>query len=449
MPDPRPDDYPSLGRAWTMAVILFLAGVVSAVDRGVLNMVVDPVRHALMISDVQIGLLQGLTFGLFYATIGVPLGLVVDRANRKLLLAAAVFIWSLATIAGGLAPTFGAMALSRVVMGIAEATLGPCALSLISDMFPLHRRGAPLSVHMLGSAIASGVGAMLVGFILTQAALGSFAAVPALAGLAPWRLAFILVGTTGLIVVLLLLSQREPPRRGVRIEGAGRFDVGATARYFAQNWRVFLPFYGAFAVMSIGSWACMSWTPTLLMRHFHLAPKGVGQLLGATSIFVGAAGALIGGQLVDRLAHRWGRLGKLKFLAFTPWLALPASMAVFAPSPVVAVGLLALVTGVMPMSTTAVLTALSEMAPSNMRGVSVTLLGVASSFIGLTVGPLLVGAATEHVFHDPAKVGYSLLIVAAPALVLASAVYLLAVNGLKRSLDGGSTLAAVMAAKDH
>ncbi len=447
MRDMRPDGYPPLARAWTMVIILFLAGVVSAVDRGVLNMVVDPVRRDLAISDVQIGLLQGLAFGLFYATLGLPLGLVVDRANRSRLLAGAIFVWSLATIMSGLASNFGWMVGTRVVMGVAEATLGPCALSLISDLFPAHKRGFPLSVHMLGSAIAGGVGVMLVGFILTQAPLGTFNLIPALAYLPPWRLAFVLVGSMGMISAVLLLSQREPARRGLLAEAVGGLDVRATIRYFAQNRAVFLPFYGAFSLMSVASWACMAWTATFLMRHFGLTPSGVGKLLGSTSIFAGVAGALIGGQIVDLRAHRWGQLGKLKMLAAAPLVGLPASLAVFAPSSGLAVGMLVLMTFMFPMATTAVLTALSEMTPNNMRGVSVSLLGVASSFVGVSTGPLLVAAATEHIFHNPASVGLSILLVAAPALLLSSVGYLFTLSAMRRGLAGGGSLAAVMAAK--
>ncbi|MEP0642742.1 MFS transporter, partial [Parasphingorhabdus sp.] len=99
--------WPRTGTAWWMVSLLFLAGIFSVIDRAILNIVVDPVRLDLGITDVQIGLLQGLAFGVFYAFMGLPMGLLADRTSRKRLLVAGITIWSLATIASGYATSFG------------------------------------------------------------------------------------------------------------------------------------------------------------------------------------------------------------------------------------------------------------------------------------------------------------------------------------------------------
>jgi MFS family permease len=113
--------------------IFFFASVISVIDRGILNLVVDPVRQDLMISEVQISLLQGFSFGLFYAIVGLPLGMSADRLSRRWLLIVGIAVWSFATILGGLAPNFGWMFVSRILVGLGEATLAPCAVSIISD----------------------------------------------------------------------------------------------------------------------------------------------------------------------------------------------------------------------------------------------------------------------------------------------------------------------------
>ena len=100
--------------------------------------------------DVHIALLQGLAFGIFYATVGLPLGLLADRISRRTLVTIGVLVWSLATIGGGFAASFGALFTSRLLVGLGEAALGPAAVSLIADLFPPDRRGRPLSVFLAG-----------------------------------------------------------------------------------------------------------------------------------------------------------------------------------------------------------------------------------------------------------------------------------------------------------
>ncbi|MCW1401814.1 MFS transporter [Novosphingobium sp. MW5] len=151
-------DWPSPRKAWGFVALLFLAGLFSVIDRAVLNVVVDPVRHDLGIGDQQIGLLQGLAFGLFYAFMGLPMGLLADRKSRRNLVILGIGLWSMATIASGLAQSFGQIFTARLLVGLGEAALSPAAISLIADLFPPARRGRPLSVFMLGQSLANGTG---------------------------------------------------------------------------------------------------------------------------------------------------------------------------------------------------------------------------------------------------------------------------------------------------
>ncbi|MEP6174417.1 MAG: MFS transporter, partial [Parasphingorhabdus sp.] len=170
--------WPRTGTAWWMVSLLFLAGIFSVIDRAILNIVVDPVRLDLGITDVQIGLLQGLAFGVFYAFMGLPMGLLADRTSRKRLLVAGITIWSLATIASGYATSFGELFAARLMVGLGEAALGPCAISLIADMFPPEKRGRPISVYMMGQGLANGIAISVTGIIISVAIAGGFAAVP-------------------------------------------------------------------------------------------------------------------------------------------------------------------------------------------------------------------------------------------------------------------------------
>ncbi len=179
--------WPSPARAWWLITLLFLAGIVSIIDRSVLNIVVDPVRHDLGIGDEQIGLLQGLAFGLFYAFMGIPMGLLADRISRRNLIAGGIALWSCATMVSGLAQSFGQLFAARLLVGLGEAALAPAAISLIADLFAPEKRGRPLSVYMMGQGLANGIAITLTALILASAAGGALGALPALDGLAPWR----------------------------------------------------------------------------------------------------------------------------------------------------------------------------------------------------------------------------------------------------------------------
>ncbi len=437
--------YPRVASAWGLVAIFFLASVVSTIDRGILNLVVDPVRRDLMISDVQISLLQGLSFGLFYATVGVPLGLVADRVQRRWLITAGVTVWSLATIMGGLAPNFGWMFVSRLLVGLGEATLGPCAVSMISDMFPPTRRGRPIGIYLMGQAISGGLAVMLVGFVLSQASRGLFDAFPGAHGAAPWRVAFVTAGCLGFIVIALFLTQREPVRLGVVLGASRGFAVKKTATYLVANRAVFIPFFLGFALSALAVYGMAAWTAVMLMRQYGLNAGAVGRELGLASLAAGIVGTLLAGYLVDLMARRHVKTAKLAMLTLLPLCALPAVFATFAPNAPAAVAALSIMTCVYPMIGTSMVSAAQEMVPNNMRGVMISLFGLTNTVIGATCGPLLIAAATEHVFKDPRLVGRSISLVAVPALLAASGLYLTGWLALRRALRSGTGLARVMA----
>ncbi len=437
--------YPPAAKAWRLVAIFFLASIVSTIDRGILNLVVDPVRRDLMISDVQISLLQGLSFGLFYATVGVPLGLVADRVQRRWLITAGVTVWSLATIMGGLAPNFGWMFVSRLLVGLGEATLGPCAVSMISDMFPPTRRGRPLGVYLMGQAISGGLAVMLVSFVLSEASIGLFNVFPGAHGAPPWRVAFVTAGCLGFIVIALFLTQREPVRLGVVLGASRGLAVRETASYLMADWAFFIPFFLGFALSAVAVYGMAAWNAVMLMRQFGLTPGAIGRELGLASLGAGIGGTLLAGYLVDLMAKRDVRTAKLAMLTFLPLCALPAVFATFTPNAPIAVFALSIMTFVYPMIGTSMVAAAQEMVPNNMRGVTISLFGVTNTVIGATCGPLLIAAATEHVFKDPRLVGRSITLVAVPALVAASGLFLIGWLALRRALRHGTGLARVMA----
>ncbi|ATW03379.1 MFS transporter [Sphingorhabdus sp. YGSMI21] len=427
--------WPRPASAWWMVSLLFLAGIFSVIDRAILNIVVDPVRLDLGISDVQIGLLQGLAFGVFYAFMGLPMGLLADRTSRKRLLVAGIAIWSIATIASGYATNFGELFAARLMVGLGEAALGPCAISLIADMFPPEKRGRPISIYMMGQGLANGIAISVTGLIIAVAVAGGFAAMPLIGDLAPWRTTFVICGAVGLLVALGLATTREPARQALTAVTPAKAALPgvAEAQFFWRNRGVFLPLYFAFAIVFLVAYGAGSWAPAMLMRGFGASPAFLGAWLGPFSIGFAAIGPLLGGYLLDRSMKSGKVMTRFRILSLTPLLAVPSALAVMVDNVYVATLLVASSAAVFSVVGTVMFATLQAIVPPQMRGSSISLTLILNTLIGAACGPLLIATVTEHVLGDAAQVGWSIAIVAIPSLLIGSALYAIAWQGMIRA----------------
>jgi MFS family permease len=417
-----------------MVALLFLAGIFSVIDRGVLAIVVDPVRQDIGIGDERIALLQGLAFGLFYALMGMPMGLLADRTSRKRLVAAGIALWSVATIGSGLAQGFGSLFAARLMVGLGEAALGPCAISLIADLFPADRRGRPISLYMMGQGLANGLAITLTGLVLTHAAQGAFAGIPLLDALAPWRIAFVLFGAGGIgVAAAIALLTQEPERKGAAIPASAKGVAGAAElRWLWANRSVTLPLYLGFAICFTAAYGAGAWTPSLLLRGYGVSPAFLGAWLGPFAMAFSATGPLLGGWLLDR-AMRQGRDGaRFAILRLAPLCAIPSGLAVLAGDPRLAAILIASSNAVFACVGTVMFATLQTLVPSNMRGSAISLTLVLNTLLGATLGPLLVATLTERVFGDPTRVGWSIAMVVVPSVIGASLLYALASRNMAR-----------------
>lgn len=426
-----PKPWPRPATAWWMVALLFTAGICSVIDRAILNMVVDPVRHDLAIGDGAIGLLQGLAFGLFYAFMGVPMGLAADRVSRRNLLTGGIALWSLATIGSGLAASFGELFAARLLVGLGEAALGPSAISLIADLFPPERRGRPISIYMMGQALAQGLGIAFTGLILSSAARGAFAAWPLLAGLAPWRTVFVISGTLGLVVVVAMLTTREPARRGAMQMGQAP-RIKESAAWFWDNKAMLAPLYLGFAVCFVAAYGGAAWQPSMLMRSFGVTPQFVGAWLGPLSMLFSAIGPLVGGWLVDRSMKAGKPLFRFTLLSVVPLLALPSTLAVLAGDARLAAFIVATGNAIYAVCGTLMFATLQSIVPDRMRGTSIALTLVMNTLLGATCGPVLVAAVANDLLGDPAKVGWAIALVAGPAVLLGAGLFALGRRAMLR-----------------
>jgi MFS family permease len=409
----RTDTARELRLAWYVASVLMVCNTFSFIDRQVLGLLVTPIKLELGISDTQMGLLQGLAFGLFYTMLGIPMGRIVDSGNRRNLVAGGVFLWSLMTAACAGARSFGTLFLARMGVGIGEATLSPSAMSLLSDYFPKERLATALSVFSMGIFFGSGLALILGGLII--GAVGS------------WRLTFLLVGLPGLAVALLALTITEPPRRDLLLNKSGqptRLGLADVARQVKVRWQSVAGICFGFACQAMCNYAQQAWLPTYFVRVRGWSLPQAGVTLGLLSLVTGLLGAYLGGRLADRWQRRGVPEGPLRVgvLATTcAGVAFPLALA--APTIEVQLVLLAAAFLFLAMPIGSAYAALQLILPNQVRGQIGAVQVFTLNLFGLILGPALPALLNDYFFRDGQMIGWSLAITVGTASLLSAILF--------------------------
>jgi MFS family permease len=405
------------------------AYILSYVDRQVLSIMVEPIRHDLGISDTQIGLLQGIAFSIFYVIAGVPLAKLIDSGNRRNIAAISVTFWSIMTAACGFARSFSGLLLARVGVSIGEAGLPPAALSMMSDMFPRERLARATSFFMIGPYVGGGL-ALLLGGILLQhfSGIGQIE-LPAFGEIRPWQATLIAVALPGFVIALLLRATVKEPMRSQADDAAP--SLGVTGEYFWTHRSRWLPHFIAVSLVAMIAFAHMAWIPSLLVRQHAVTAAWVGAVYGPLYLAAGIAGALLGGSVSSRARAEPARAVSRGLVIATACLILPSIAAPLLPDPRFVLVLLApsivcysMIIGLAPVP-------IQMLVPNRMRARFTALLALASSLIGVGAGPTIVGVLADYVFHDSSygALAISLATVAAIAAPLATWLFLSAAKG--------------------
>jgi MFS family permease len=408
--------WPPAPYAWYVACVLSLAYCFSFIDRQILNLLVVPIQRDLGISDTQMSLLQGLAFALFYTTLGVPFGQLADRWNRRNLIIAGATVWCLMTALCGLADSFAGLFVARIGVGIGEAVLTPAAMSLLSDYFPKHKLARAAAVYTSGSSIGATLAFLVGGTVAGAVAVSPMILLPLVGEIYSWGATFIIVGLPGLLVVALMLSVREPVRRGrLAVDGTRvRLPVSAVLQLIWAYRGAYGGLYLGLAMQILLTYAMQSWMPAYFMRVHHWSLSQLGTWYGLVIFFGSVPGLMFGAWLGDRLVQRGQVDGHIRVALLGCSLSIiPCVLTPLAPDPYVSMALLGLSNfffsfpfGVGP-------AALQIITPNQMRAQVAAIYVLVMGLIGLLLGPTSVALLTDYVFRDPLKVGYSISIVAA------------------------------------
>ncbi len=412
----------SLAYAWYVVIILTALYMLSFVDRTILSLLVGSIKRDLGISDTRIGLLQGLSFALFYTIMGLPLGRMADTRSRRNLIAAGVVVWSLFTSACSASKSFWSLFLTRIGVGVGEAGLSPAAYSLISDYFPPERLGVAISVYYMGVFLGSSLALLVGGVVVDTMTRIHTVTLPLLGTIASWRVTFLIVGLPGLLFALLVYTIKEPLRRNMLRSAQGEVARVSFAQSFGQmriRWQSVGGISLAMVFQSMANYALISWGPTYFLRVHGWTPGQSGKALAAILLIAGCGGMYTGGRLSDRWQRRGLDEAPMRVMvigAIGTILLLPIGTLL----PDVRWTLALLYAGVfclaLPMGISAA--ALQRIFPNQVRGVVSALYLFVLNIGGLTLGPLLPGVFNDYLFHNGKMIGYSLSITMGGAAVL-------------------------------
>jgi MFS transporter, Spinster family, sphingosine-1-phosphate transporter len=410
------------GRVYPWVVVAFLTTIytVAFIDRQVLNLLVDPIKRTLILTDTQVSLLQGLAFTSAYVIFSPVFGRLSDRRNRRNILIGGTATWSLFTIACGFSSDFWMLFISRFGVGAAEACVAPAAWSMLADYFDRERLPRAMSVFLIGPYLGAGL-ALVFGGLLIRSAAELAALHVLLTGFEPWQLVFIAIGAPGLLLAVATFAVREPPRLSGTDggEASRTFTVKEVALFFWEGRAFFGRFYFAMAAIIIVLYALPAWMPAVLIRQHGADPATVGLEYGSLVLIMGTLGVL-SGPLVGRWLERRRHSGSTVLVAGIAGLALVPASAAIALVQTYEAGLAAAAVATfffsLPQAMAA--SALQLATPNGMRGIAASMYVFLVAVIGLGISPTIVALLTDYVFGDPARVGTSLGIVCASSAVV-------------------------------
>lgn len=364
--------------------LLTAAFMLSTVDRIIVSVLFEPIKAEFDLSDTQLGLLGGLTFGVFYALLGIPLARYADRNDRHPLIAVCLGLFSVMTAASGLTAGFITLALCRVLVAVGEAGVNPASQSIIADYYPRHQRSFAMSVVVTGGNVGMVIGFLAAGYI---------------SQFYGWRAAFFAVGIPGILLGLaVLLFLKEPPRGGADGLQSQTPKSPATVQDAAATMittPVLRQLLFGFTISGMVMYSILQWLPSYFGRVHDLPQGQVGLIMALFFGVIGAIGTLTGGRLTDMLNRRRDDLG-IKMIALSQAVAAPLLIIGYmATSLPVSLAFLMLPMLVFTFYLGPSQASMQTYAPTEMRSMVAALKMLAINIIGVSLGPLFVGIISD------------------------------------------------------
>jgi MFS family permease len=370
------------GRPYPSALMLSfltLAYMLSYFDRMLMVVLGESIKREFVLSDKELSLLTGASFVIMYGLLGVVAGWLLDRSRRERILACALALWSVMTMACGFAHSFVQLSMARAGVGIGEAASTPAGLSMLSDIYPPAKRPMATAIFFSGGMVG----------VLASFLIGSWLALHF-----GWRVAFFAAGPPGLVLALLAaFLARDPPREATHANASGLARHGSF--FLVRTNKPLVWLLSAGAVSTFASVGMMQWLPMFFMRSHHLRLPEIGLFFGPVLASGMIGGLLLGGWLGNRLATR-SISSLVRLCARVMFFIVPVYLVLLRlPSLPAALALTFFATGLSVVFTPVSTAAWQTICDSRARGTAAGISGFAAQMIGAAIGPFAVGALSD------------------------------------------------------
>ncbi len=412
------------GAAYYALGVLTMVYSFNFIDRQLLAILQESIKADLGLKDAHLGLLTGFAFAAFYVTAGIPIARWADRANRRNIVALAVFTWSFMTSISGLAQNFAQLLLARIGVGVGEAGGSPPSHSMISDIFPPQKRATAMGLYSSGVNIG-----ILFGFLL-GGWLNEFFG---------WRVAFVVVGLPGILLAIIVRFTITEPMRGQSEARTASVTQAPLTEVLYVLWtrHSFRYLSMGAALNAFAGYATANWTASFMIRSHGMTTGELGTWLALILGLGGAIGVIAGGYISDKLSKRDKR-----WYMWMPVLALVVGLPFTAAAFTVDGKYMALacliIPGIIMNSYLGNVIAMSHgLVGLSMRATASAILFFIINIIGLGLGPWSVGLLSDLLTPSfgSAALGMALLYIV-PAIMMMSALFFYAASrNLQRDLS--------------
>lgn len=391
-------------QAWAVFALTFGLMLSDYLSRQVIGAVMPALKAEWGLLDSQLAMLVSVV-SLVVGVLTIPISLVADRWGRVKSITLMAFVWCLATVACGLAQSYGQLLWARAFVGLGEASYGAAGAALLAHVFPVRQRAAVLGAFLSAGLFGSVLGVVLGGAVAAQSG---------------WRMAFFVVGAPGLLLAMIYpfvvrdyqtvaLALSDPSRAAPQ-----RFRIARIAR------EVFAARSGNFTFIASGLQMAMpamliAWLPTYFVR-FHGMDVKKAALMAGVAVLASGIGMIFGGGLADRLSARDPRRRALVPAAFSVLSAVVLIAAFALPPGPLALGLIflgALFAAAHGGCSGAIV---CDVTHPGVRATVTATITLANNLLGLAPGPIIVGVLSD-------AFGLKSALTVAPALAMAAAIF--------------------------
>jgi len=415
--------------------VLTLYCIEKFVGRQILAVMIEPIKAEFGATDAQMGLLTGFAFAIVFTLTGVSAGRLADKVNRTNLLALSAICWCIITALSGFATGFIMLLVIRMIIAVAESPVTAASLSLLADTYPIERRSFAISCYTSGATFAAIIALTIGAYWVEQYG---------------WRHTFVIISAPALLISLLFFFVMREPRRGQydEVSDTPVSPVQTTEQLgFRESIKTLLKrkdyrlLVISSATATLGANAFGMWNATFLVRSHDLTLTQAGMMAGFFGGGAAAIGILLSGYLADRIAKRKGVLwlpllghilGWVSIVIYLLWPKGLGNDFSFAGIPF-AMLFCTLASFFSVWWVSPCLTLLTGIVPGNQRALAISMQTVLITFLGIGVGPMLVGILSDLFsgLTGVESLRYALLISSSTTLI--SVIYLFKLKSYQAS----------------